>query len=134
MNDRPTGQRVVVIGGGVIGACCAWFLNESGFTVTIVERDQFGRGCSHGNCGYVSPSHVLPLTRPGVLQENLPALLRSHSPLRIRLRWSPSLWHWLWRFSRRCNDSDMMESAVGRHQLLQSSQSLYKQLIAAEEH
>ena len=54
-------KRVVIIGGGVIGASCAYYLARSGWAVTVADRGAFGMGCSHGNCGFVCPSHVLPL-------------------------------------------------------------------------
>ncbi|MGI9515999.1 MAG: FAD-dependent oxidoreductase, partial [Pirellulaceae bacterium] len=44
-------ERVVVVGGGVIGAMSAWNLSQAGCDVTIVDRDRFGAACSHGNCG-----------------------------------------------------------------------------------
>ncbi|HEY2908652.1 MAG TPA: FAD-dependent oxidoreductase, partial [Gemmataceae bacterium] len=40
-------QRVVVIGGGVIGACSAYYLARAGRRVTIIDRGDFGQGCSH---------------------------------------------------------------------------------------
>ena len=126
-------EHVVIIGGGVIGAMCAWYLCKSGHAVTVVDKAKFGAACSHGNCGYVSPSHVLPLTQPGAVRRTLPSLLKSDSPLAIKLRWSPDLWRWLWKFSRRCNHEDMMDAAQGRHVLLQSSMTLYQQLIDQEQ-
>jgi len=48
---------VVVIGGGVIGAVCAWYLREAGHDVTIIDKGRFAAAYSHGNCGSVSPSH-----------------------------------------------------------------------------
>lgn len=122
-------EHVVVIGGGVIGAMCAWYLCKSGHKITIVDSEKFGAACSHGNCGYVCPSHVLPLTQPGVIRQTLPTLFRANSPLTIKLRWSPDLWNWLWRFSRRCNRECMLEAAAGRHLLLQSSMRLYEELV-----
>ena len=126
------GQSVVVVGGGVIGAMCAWELRSAGLDVTVVDRDRFGAGCSHGNCGYVSPSHVLPLCRPGAIRSTLPALLGRNSPLSIRPRWAPDLWWWLWNFTLRCNRHDMLETAQALHELLQSSKRLYQQLIAEQ--
>ena len=126
-------ENVVVVGGGVIGAMCAWYLSQSGYRVTIVDRDKFGAACSHGNCGYVSPSHVLPLPQPGAVRGAVGDLFRSNSPLCIRLKWSPSLWAWLWKFSRRCNQKDMLDAARGRSDLLQSSQDLFKQLVSKEQ-
>ena len=57
--------HAIVIGGGVIGACSAYYLARAGWRVTILDRGAFGRGASHANCGYVCPSHVLPLAAPG---------------------------------------------------------------------
>ena len=56
---------VVVVGGGVIGTACAYYLAKAGRRVTLLDRGRVGGGCSHGNCGYVCPSHVLPLAAPG---------------------------------------------------------------------
>ena len=130
MNQRQ--ETVVVIGGGVIGTMCAWYLHQAGQSVTLVDRDAFGAACSHGNCGYVSPSHILPLPQPGAISTTLKAMLGRNSPLSIKPRLSPSLWSWLWNFSRRCNREDMLEAATGRHLLLQSSKQLYQQLISEQ--
>lgn len=124
-------DSVVVVGGGVIGAFCAWELAQAGRKVTLVERDRFGAGCSHGNCGYVCPSHVLPLSVPGAVAPALRGMLRPNSPLKIKPRLSPALWSWLWHFSRRCNRRDMLESGAARHALLDSSMELYSELLQA---
>lgn len=126
-------NKVIVVGGGVIGAMCAWYLARQGQQVVILERDHFGMACSHGNCGYVSPSHVLPLTQPGMIAKALKSMLSSRSPFYVRPRWSPALWNWLWKFSRRCNRRDMLAAAETIHRLLQSSRELYGELIAAQQ-
>lgn len=128
MNQK--GKTVAVVGGGVIGTMCAWYLKQAGQSVTIIEGDSFGAGCSHGNCGYVSPSHILPLPRPGAVKTTMKAMLGRNSPLSVKPRFSPQLWRWLWKFSRRCNQTDMLDGATGRHLLLQSSKPLYQELIS----
>src|SRR5690349_22070913 len=105
--------HVVVIGGGVVGAACAYYLSRAGFRVTVVDRGGFGAGCSHGNCGLVCPSHVLPLAEPGAVGRTLRALFRRNSPFSIRPRLDPALWSWLLHFARRCNRRDMMEAGRG---------------------
>ncbi len=127
-----TGSRTVVVGGGVIGAMCAWYLSKSGHQVTVVDAGRFGAACSHGNCGYVCPSHVLPLTAPGVIPKTLKALLTPNSPFSIRPRLSLDLWRWLLNFAYRCNQTAMLDAAITRNQLLQSSMQLYQQLIEEE--
>ena len=43
--------ETLVIGGGIVGACCARMLQLAGENVTVLDRDGFGDGCSHGNAG-----------------------------------------------------------------------------------
>lgn len=125
-------KRVVVVGAGVVGAACAYHLSRAGHAVTVVDRGGFGAACSHANCGYVSPSHVLPLAVPGVVGSTLSALLKPDSPFTIRPRFDLALMSWLWRFMRRCNARDMLAAAQGIAALLNSSRRLYDELFAAE--
>ena len=124
--------HTLIVGGGVIGAFCAWFLRRSGRQVTIIERNEFGAGCSHGNCGYVSPSHVLPLTSPAQLRRGLKGMISRNSALRIRPRLSPSMWAWFFKFAMRCNHRDMVSAGRGRHAILESSRQLYQEFIEEE--
>ncbi len=125
-------RRVVIVGGGVIGIASAYFLNRAGFHVTIVEKSTIGGACSHGNCGLVCPSHVLPMAEPGAIRATLRSLLKPHRAFRIRPRLDPWIWRWLWKFSQRCNRQDMLQSAAAIQPLLSSSLELYKQLVCDE--
>ncbi len=123
---------VIVVGGGVIGASCAYYLCHAGWKVTLLERGAFGRGCSHANCGFVCPSHVLPLAAPGAVKTGIKALFQPNGPLVIRPRFDPPLWGWLYRFARRCNARDMMAAGRAIQALLNSSRSLYDEIIREE--
>lgn len=123
----------MIVGGGVIGAACAHYLAGRDWRVTIVERDAFGMGCSHANCGYVSPSHVLPLAMPGAVGKAIRMMWSKNSPIYIKPRIDFRLWGWLWRFARRCNERDMLAAGAARHALLKSSRQLYDELIREEQ-
>lgn len=125
-------DRVIVVGGGVIGAACAYYLRRSGREVTLIDQSAFGRGCSHGNCGYVCPSHVLPLAGPGALKATLKTLLASNSPLKVRWRLDPALWSWFLKFARKCNERDMLTAGHAIQALLTSSRHLYEDLLRNE--
>lgn len=125
-------SSVVVIGGGVVGACCALFLRRAGHTVTILDRGAFGRGCSHANCGYVCPSHVLPFAGPGAVWSTLKTLFQSNSPLKVRARTVLGNLGWFWGFRRRCNERDMLAAGTAIQVLLRSSRTLFDELIASE--
>jgi D-amino-acid dehydrogenase len=119
------GSDVLVIGGGVIGLACAWYLLRAGRSVTVLERGQPGDGASHGNCGTITPSHAPPLPEPGVVRRGLKWMLRPDAPLYIRPRLDPALWHWLLKFMAHSNAEDHARGARIRAELLNlSSQTL----------
>ena len=125
-------RDAIVVGGGVIGAACAYSLSRAGWQVTVLERGEFGQACSHGNCGFICPSHVLPLAEPGAIGKALRALVSRNSPFLIRPRWDPRLWMWMLKFARRANRRDMLAAGAGCQALLNSSLELYKALVVEE--
>ncbi len=119
----------VIVGGGIIGINCAWYLANAGWQVTVFDRKTIGGACSHGNCGLVCPSHVLPLTEPGAFKAAVKAMLSPGSPFRIKPRLDPALWSWLWQFSRRCNHNSMIQAAHAIQALLTSAMREYEHLV-----
>lgn len=125
-------MRVIVIGGGVIGTACAYYLNAAGWQVTIVEQKTIGSGASHANCGLVCPSHALPLAGPGVMGKTLKAMLSPNSAFSIKPRFDPALWSWMMKFAGHCNQQDMLAAGRAIQALLQSSRRLYDELFTNE--
>ncbi|ADG68854.1 FAD dependent oxidoreductase [Planctopirus limnophila DSM 3776] len=128
-NPAKATTPVYVVGAGVVGAACAHYLAEAGCQVVLIDQGEFGRGCSHGNCGYVSPSHVLPLCRPGAISSSLWTLFQKNSPFKIRPRLDLQMWMWFLRFALRCNFKDMLNAGQARHAMLASSRRLYQELM-----
>ena len=61
-------KRVLIVGGGVIGLCTAYYCARRGYDVIVVERRAAHRdGCSFGNAGMIVPSHFIPLAAPGMV-------------------------------------------------------------------
>lgn len=125
-------DSTLIIGGGVVGAMIAYYLNKDGHRVTLIDRAKFGGACSHGNCGYVCPSHVLPLTAPGVVWKMGPKAFIKSSPLYIKPRLSPSLWSWMTRFALNCNRTQMLRAGRALQAMLDSSRTLYNDVIRDE--
>lgn len=134
LDSRPSAEagQALIVGGGVIGLASAWYLRERGWRVTVIDRGTIGGACSHGNCGLICPSHVLPLTEPGAINSAVRAMLTPNAPFRIRPRLSPALWGWLWQFARRCNHAAMIKAAHGIEALLASSMREYRRWIEVE--
>ena len=86
--SAPTaGRKAVVIGGGVIGAASAHHLSKRGWDVTVLDASTFAGACSHGNCGLVCPSHVLPLSEPGAVRKALRVSRDDHSAMEKLGKW-----------------------------------------------
>jgi D-amino-acid dehydrogenase len=96
-------MKVTVLGAGVTGITSAWFLQQAGHEVTVIDR-QPGAGLetSFANGGQVSVSHAEPWANPGAPLKVLKWLMREDAPLLFRLR--PDLNQWLWGldFLRQC--------------------------------
>ena len=93
-------MKVLIIGGGIIGLACAYFLREEGCEVTVVDRGDLATGCSHGNAGMIVPSHFVPLAAPGVIRQGLRWLLDAESPFYVKPRLDGGLLRWGWHFYR----------------------------------
>ena len=121
-------EDVLVIGGGVIGVCTAYYLARAGRKVTLVEKGEICSGCSYGNAGLVSPSHAIPLAAPGVWQKGLKWMFQPESPFYIKLRLDLDLFRWLWRFQRACTKSRAMKSMPVLGSLMRAGVDLYREL------
>lgn len=103
-NGRSAGgpNSAVVIGAGIVGLSTAWFLQERGVQVTVVDAEDVAAGASWGNAGYLSPALAIPLNEPSVVRYGLRALLDPQAPLHIPATLDPALWCFLARFAAHC--------------------------------
>lgn len=129
--DRPEFDAVVV-GGGVIGLCTAYYLSRTGASTILLERDEIGAGASSGNAGAVAPGHG-PMTRPGRILQAMKWMLDPTSPLYIPPRWNPGLWRWLWRFNHYCTEHHVHHSMDILGPLGHEGRALFDQLVEEED-
>jgi len=90
--------ETLIIGGGAIGVCCAFYLNALGRKVLLVEKNDICSGSSYGNAGLIVPSHSTPLAAPGVIGQGLKWMFKPQSPFYIKPRLYRNLLAWLWKF------------------------------------
>jgi len=98
-------RSVIVVGAGIVGLSTAWFLQERGVEVTVVDRAGVAAGASWGNAGWVAPALALPLNSPGVVRYGLRSLRDPASPLHIPLTADSSLGIFLLQFAANCRRS-----------------------------
>ena len=105
--------EVLVVGGGIVGVCTAWFLAERGARVVVVERGEIASGCSYGNAGWICPSHSIPIPRPGLLRDSFRFVSDRRSPLYVRPRLEARFGRWLWRMLRSLQERRKRQSQPG---------------------
>jgi D-amino-acid dehydrogenase len=128
----PSRPDVIVVGAGVIGVACAHYLDAAGLRVTVIDQGTIGGACSGGNCGYICPSHVLPLTEPGAFGVAIKSLFTPDAPFRVKPRLDPALWNWMWQFARRCTHKQVLEVGVHLKAILDASIAEYRRLVRDE--
>lgn len=97
-------MSIVIVGGGVIGLCCAHALRRRGADVVVLERERCGSGASRGNAGWVTPGLSAPIPAPGVLRQAARWMLDQESPLLVRPRADAEFLRWSYAFWRSCHE------------------------------
>jgi glycine/D-amino acid oxidase-like deaminating enzyme len=123
-------SHVVVIGAGIVGTCCALWIQRHGFRVTLVDRNEPGTGCSSGNAGMFQTGSVTPLATPGILHRVPRMLLDRNGPLVIRWQHLPVLLPWLWRLIRNASPARVDAISASLASLLRAAMEAYRPLIA----
>ena len=91
---------ITIIGAGVVGICCAYYLQRAGHKVTVVDRLEPGMAASFGNAGGLAIGAVVPLSVPGLAFKVPGWLLDPGAPLALRWSYLQRIAPWLWQFLR----------------------------------
>ncbi|AMO59459.1 glycine/D-amino acid oxidase, deaminating [Mycolicibacterium phlei] len=104
MSERIDGgpRSALVVGAGIVGLSTAWFLQERGVEVTVLDRNGVAAGASWGNAGWVSPALTIPLNSPSLLRYGLRAMFDRAAPLHIPMTVDGGLWRFLALFAANC--------------------------------
>lgn len=119
-------KHVIVIGGGIVGLSSAYYLQQSGHSVTVIDKSDFTDNCSYGNAGYVCPSHFIPLAAPGMVRKGLKWMFNPQSPFYIQPSLNRSLIDWGLKFARSANARHVRSSAIPLRDIALLSQEEYK--------
>ena len=91
-------MRVIVLGAGLLGVTSAYFLQQLGHEVTVIDRQGApGAETSFANGGQISVSHAEPWANPSAPLKVLQWLGKEDAPLLFRIR--ADMRQWLWGLS-----------------------------------
>ena len=120
-------KKCVVVGGGVIGLCSAYYLAKSGHKVLVLDKARKHDGCSYGNAGMIVPSHAIPLAQPGMIQQGFRWMLNSQSPFYVRPRLDIALLKWGYQFYKHANQEHVQKAMPALKELSLLSKSLFQE-------
>nr|WP_315156119.1 FAD-binding oxidoreductase [uncultured Flavobacterium sp.] len=120
-------KHVVVIGGGIIGLSSAFYLQQSGCKVTVIDKDFFENNCSYGNAGYVCPSHFIPLAAPGIIWQGFKWMFNPKSPFYVKPSFDKALIDWGLNFAKSATQRNVDKSAVPLRDISLLSQNEFVQ-------
>jgi D-amino-acid dehydrogenase len=103
-------KKVVIIGGGIMGVCSAYFLHKEGHEVTIIDKSNFSSGASFVNAGYITPSHIISLAAPGIITKGLKWMFNPASPFYVKPRLDKDFLRWAWAFKRSATKKKVEQS------------------------
>lgn len=120
---------MVVVGGGVIGLSIALSLQKRGVPVTLLERDEIGKGASWGNAGHIATEQVFPVASPDVLR-SIPAMLCDPlGPLSLDWRYLHKITPWLLRLLINMRKSSYQKTHYALLQLNEKSFEAWKRFV-----
>ncbi len=126
-------MRIIIIGGGIIGLSSALYLRRSGWEVTVLDKGDFNDNCSYGNCGYICPSHFIPLATPAAVKNGFKWMWNSKSPFYVQPRLDMNLFSWGLKFMRSANKQKMEAAAAPLRDIALLSKAAYESWLSIPE-
>ena len=128
---RKEDQQVLVIGAGIVGLACAFYLNAQGYRVRIIHEADLDASTSCGNAGGVAVADFIPMSGPGVIFKTPQWLIDPLGPLSIRARYLPHLIPWFWHFMRSGTKAKRKVLSEAMASLMQTALDDHNSVLAA---
>ena len=113
-------MKVIVMGGGVIGVCTAYYLAKEGAEVTLLDsNDTVAEDTSFANAGQVSPGYSTPWAAPGIPFKAAKWLFQKHAPLSFKPDGSIFQLRWMTQMLLNCNAKSY---AVNKERMMRLSE------------
>ena len=126
-------KEVVIIGGGIIGLSCAYYLLKEGHQVTVIDKGDMNSGASYVNAGYISPSHFIPLSAPGIITKGIKWMFDASSPFYVKPRLDSDFLKWAWAFKKSATNSHVEKSIPVLKESLILSSNLFQEIKNSNE-
>ena len=100
---------ILVIGAGIVGVSTAIWLQRSGVSVTLIDRDEPGSATSYGNAGILASASVVPVPTPGILKKVPGMLLNPNKALFLKWSQLPRLLPFFYKYVLNSNSDSVFK-------------------------
>ena len=121
-------MTALVIGGGIVGLSSAYYLRQSGWEVTVIDKTDLSDSCSYGNMGMIVPSHFVPLAMPGMIAQGIKWMFNSRSPFYVKPSLNMDLISWGLKFVKSATEKNVEQSAIPLRDINLLSKLLYEEM------
>ena len=122
-------KKIVVVGAGIIGICTAYFLQKSGFKVTIIDKEDPGTMTSFGHACTFADYASIPVNSPSLLSQIPSMLFKRDSPLTIDFFYLIKNMPWALKFLKNCRKDKVEKIANSLANFLKHSQLSYDEIF-----
>lgn len=122
-------MKVVVLGSGIVGTNTAWWLNQAGHDVVVIDRETGpAQETSFANGSQISVSYAEPWANPSAPLKLLKWMGRDDAPLLFRPQFDWRQWLWGAAFLRECLPSRLTPNIQAMVRLAQYSRDTLQQM------
>ena len=122
-------KKIAVVGAGIVGICTSYFLQQSGFKVTLIDKEKPGTMTSYGHaCTFADYANV-PVNSPALFSQIPHMLLKKDGPLAVDFLYIIKNFPWAIKFLKNCQKNKVEEIASSLANLLQHSRLSYDNIF-----
>ena len=122
-------KNIAIAGAGIVGICCAYFLQKSGFKVTLIDNKEPGTMTSYGHACTFADYASIPVNSPTLFKDIPVMLLKSDGPLAVDFFHVIKNLSWSINFLKNCRQSRVEYISSSLAGLLQHANISYDEIF-----
>jgi D-hydroxyproline dehydrogenase len=127
MQTKP---HIAVVGAGIVGICSAYFLNKSGFQVTLIDQNDPASMTSYGHACTFADYACVPINSTNLFKDVPSMLMRSDGPLSIDFFYMIKNLDWALKFLRNSSKKNVNKISEALGNILKSASVSYDEIFS----
>ena len=121
--------NVAVVGAGIVGICCAYFLKKSGLNVTLIDKNEPGSMTSYGHACTFADYASIPVNSSKLFYQIPSMLAKSDGPLSVDLFYVLKNLNWSFQFLKNCTPKQVNYISSSLGSILSHSTLAYDEIF-----